>query len=132
MTSTLVDIATLKLHPRQIREHDIGALSESLRIFGQPRPIVVQESTRYVIAGNGILKAAVALGWTQIDANIVDFDDKYALGYLVADNWLPTRSRNEDDVLYDTIKELAAFDDEILQATGVEDEDVEALERELA
>jgi ParB-like chromosome segregation protein Spo0J len=61
-------------------------VAASLRRFGQQKPIVVQASTRFVVAGNHLVRAAQALGWTEIAANIVDLDDATAVAYMLADN----------------------------------------------
>ena len=60
--SLAVPVADLTPHPRNARQGDVGAISESLRRFGQVLPIVVQDATGYVVAGNHLLAAAKALG----------------------------------------------------------------------
>lgn len=82
----IVDAYSIKPHPKNIRKHDIPAISRSLSKYGQMKPIVVQKSTGYIIAGNGTYTAATGLGWEKIAATIVDVDDETAMGYLVADN----------------------------------------------
>src|SRR5437899_784082 len=65
-----VPIDSIELHPRNPRKGDVPAVTESLRRFGQRKPIVVQAGTRYVVAGNHLLMAARALRWTDIAANV--------------------------------------------------------------
>lgn len=61
-----VDITTLTLDPDNARGHEKGVpeLAESLKKFGQQKPVVVW-GDNVVIAGNGLLEAAVSLGWTK-------------------------------------------------------------------
>ena len=63
LTQLTIPINSIENHPRNIRQGDVGAISQSLKENGQYRPIVVQKSTGYVLAGNHTLKAAKALGW---------------------------------------------------------------------
>lgn len=52
---------------------------ESLREFGQHWPVAVQRSTGQVIVGNHLFQAAQRLGWSTIDAFVVEDDDEAAL-----------------------------------------------------
>ena len=52
------DIASVQPHPRNVRQGDVGAIATSLSTHGQYRPIVVQESTGHILAGNHTYKAA--------------------------------------------------------------------------
>jgi hypothetical protein len=53
-----------------VRQGDIGAISESLKAHGQYRPIVVDKRTNRILAGNHTWKAAKSLGWTQINCRV--------------------------------------------------------------
>lgn len=107
LTTLAVPVAQLKIHPRNVRQGDVGAIAESLKQNGQYRPIVVQKSTNYVLAGNHTLKAAKALGWTEIAATFVDCDDDRALRILIADNKTNDLSSYDENALADLLKELA-------------------------
>ncbi|MBR4316869.1 MAG: ParB N-terminal domain-containing protein [Alphaproteobacteria bacterium] len=53
-------------HPQNVRIHtkrNLDLLKNSLSTFGLYKPILVQKSTKYIIAGNGTYQAAQALGW---------------------------------------------------------------------
>lgn len=88
--------------PNNARKHDeknLSAIKGSLSKFEQQKPIVI-DSKNVVIAGNGTLEAAKALGWTHIDcvrSKLSTNTDKVA--FALADN----RSA-----------ELASWDDEVL------------------
>lgn len=85
----VVDIDTLVPDPdnaRVHRERNLEAIKDSLTLYGQVKPLVVRRSTNVVIAGNGTLEAATALGWTKLAVNYVDFDEAQSIGYGLADN----------------------------------------------
>src|SRR5712691_1615044 len=81
-----VPIDSVSLHPRNPRRGDVAAVKASLERFGQRKPIVVQASTRHVVAGNNLLQAARDLGWSEVAANVQLMDDQDAAAYLLADN----------------------------------------------
>src|SRR4051812_9413771 len=62
----VVPIDTLRPHPRNPRRGDIEAIKASLAQHDQYRAIVVNKPTQEVLAGNHVLRAARALGWSQI------------------------------------------------------------------
>lgn len=85
------DLTELTPYHRNPRRGDVEAITRSLEINGQYRPIVVNLGTRTtrpleVLAGNHTLAAAKALGWAQIDAVTVDVDDMEAARIVAADN----------------------------------------------
>ena len=85
----IVDITTLLPDPDNARLHperNLNAIMDSLRQYGQMKPLVVRKQTRVVVAGNGTLEAAKALGWTKIAAAFEAMDDATAAGYGIADN----------------------------------------------
>jgi ParB family chromosome partitioning protein len=96
-----ININDLHPDPANARKHDdknLKAIKGSLAKFGQQKPIVVSAS-RVVIAGNGTLEAAKALGWTEIDVVETDLSGAEAIAFALADN---------------RTAELAAWDDDIL------------------
>lgn len=84
-----VPIADLLPDPANAKLHgpvNIDGIAASLRVYGQQKPVVVRASTMTVVAGNGTLAAAKALGWTHLAANVVEMDAATAAGYAVVDN----------------------------------------------
>jgi hypothetical protein len=81
-----VTIDQVSPHPANARTHDDAMLRESLELHGQYRPLVVQRATGHVLAGNGTLAAATALGWDRVAVTYVDVDDERALRILAIDN----------------------------------------------
>jgi hypothetical protein len=83
----LVPIDSVESHPRNPRRGNLDVIAGSLSSFGQRKPIVVQESTRWIVTGNHTRRAALEkLGWTHIAADVAPMSDDDALDYLLADN----------------------------------------------
>lgn len=122
-----VPIESIELHPRNPRIGDVEAVAASLRRFGQLKPLVVQGSTMFCVAGNHLLRAARALGWTEIAANVESMDDATATAYMLADNRTADLGSYDDDLLAAILAEQAAVDN--LAATGYDADDVAALLR---
>lgn len=105
-------IDELTLDPRNARKHgrrNLDAIQASLSEFGQRRPLVVM-SDMTVIAGNGTLEAARALGWTEVAVTVVpsDWTREQAAAYAIADNRTAELAVWDDAVLADTLAELDA------------------------
>lgn len=84
-----VEVKELAPDPQNARLHPIQnmkAIKESLRRFGQRKPLVVRREGMVVEAGNGTLEAAKALGWSHVAAVLVDDDATTATGFAIADN----------------------------------------------
>lgn len=125
-----VPINTLKEDPRNARTHgepDQKHLKKSLERYGQRKPIVVRQQTRQVIAGNGTLKAAKALGWDFIAAVMVKDDARTAQAYAIADNRTADLSSFDDKQLATLVAELAEEADGLIDSIGFEDYQVERL-----
>lgn len=123
-------INNLKPHPQNVRQGDIGAISQSLKQHGQYRPIVVQRSTGFILAGNHTYKAALSLKWKQIAATYVDCDDEQALRILLIDNRANDLASYDDSALVEMLKGL--MDTELkLEGTGFDPDDLDQLLKDL-
>jgi DNA modification methylase len=122
-----IPINNITLHPRNPRQGDVEAVTASLRRFGQRKPIVVQAGTRYVVAGNHLLRAARGLGWTEIAANVQEMDDAEATAFMLADNRTSDLGGYDDSLLAAILAEEAAANN--LAATGYDEDAVAALLR---
>lgn len=130
MTHRAVPVSELKPHPRNVRQGDIGLITESLRQHGQYRPIVVQTGTNLILAGNHTYKAACQLKWKTIEATFVDCDDDQALRILLMDNRANDVANYDDHALAEMLKEM--IDTELkLDATGFDPSDLDDLLRDL-
>lgn len=124
---TIVDIDSVETHPKNVRQGDIGAISESLKAHGQYRPIVVDKRTNRILAGNHTWRAAKALGWQQISAGYVETsDDDEALRILLADNRTTDLASYDNDGLEELLKELASSD-KGLEGTLFDGDDLDSL-----
>jgi len=126
LTISNTPIDDVKPHPQNVRQGDVGAISESLRAHGQYRPIVVQKSTGYILAGNHTWKAAKALGWTRIETTELDVDDDRALRILLVDNRANDLATYNDHALADLLRDLASTESH-LKGTGYDGDDLDEL-----
>lgn len=81
-----LSIRSLRPHPKNYNVGDIDVIAESLKKYGQYKPIVVQKSTSHICAGNHTWLAARQLGWSHIKGVVLDIGDEDALSILVVDN----------------------------------------------
>jgi len=119
-------ISALELHPQNARQGDVGAICQSLEAHGQYKPIVVQRSKMRVCAGNHTTQAAQALGWTEIDAVVLDVDDDQALRILLVDNRANDLATYDNSVLTDLLEHLVRSDYG-LEGTGYDGSDLDDL-----
>lgn len=119
-----VAISSLTSYPVNPRRGDIDAIVTSLSIHGQYRPIVVQTSTNFVLAGNHTLKAAKKLGWKKIKITRVDVDEQTARKIVLADNRLTDLAGYNEPLLKSLLQALPELD-----GTGFTQSEVETLDR---
>lgn len=84
-----VPVESLTLDPANARHHpepNLEAIKGSLALYGQLKPIVVRKDTGVVVAGNGTLEAARALGWTHVAAVVEHMSAVEAAGFAITDN----------------------------------------------
>lgn len=112
---------SIATHPQNARVGNVEAIADSLTRNDQFAPIVVQASTRYVLAGNHTLLAARRLGWREIDAVLVDVDDTAARRIMLAANRTPELGTYDPDAL----AELLSYMDNDYLGTGFTDYDVQ-------
>ena len=121
-----VGIDSVRPHPKNVRQGDIGAICESLQAHGQYRAIVAQRTTGYILAGNHTWKAAKQLGWSNITAHFIDCDDDQAMRILLADNRANDLATYDNSALIDLLKELSETDDG-LTGTLYDGDDIDQL-----
>jgi site-specific DNA-methyltransferase (adenine-specific) len=125
-----VDPATLKEHPRNPRKGNLELVKESIRAHGFFGTILVQESTGYVLAGNHRLRAAQALGMTEVPAVFVDVTDEMATRILIADNRTSDVAEYDNETLANLLADLQGTEAG-LNGLGFDDLDLAALLDEL-
>jgi DNA modification methylase len=133
----LEDPSNARLH----NEQNINAIKSSLQKFGQRKPIVLNKQSGIVLAGNGTLTAARALGWEYLATVIVDDDPATATGFSIADNRTAELAEWDDEVLARLLEaveeempavELGFTDEDLAELLNMDDgpigEDVEPTE----
>ena len=122
-------VSDLVADPANVRKHDsrnIEAIKGSLVRFGQQKPIVV-DGAGVVVAGNGTLAAAKALGWDKIATICTDLAGPDATAYAIADNRSAELAAWDDDALAKQLASLQATDEELAAATGFDAKAIEEL-----
>lgn len=104
-----ISIDTLIPDPSNSRKHskkNLDAIKGSLARFGQQKPIVVSHDN-VVIAGNGTLQAAKALGWTEISVVRSDLAGSDVTAYAIADNRTGELAEWDDEALQQSLRALS-------------------------
>lgn len=122
LSALQVPVADLKHYGKNPRQGDVGAIVTSLQRNGQYRPIVVNERTGEVLAGNHTLKAARELGWETIAATYVDVDDDTAKRIVLVDNRSNDLATYDDHALVELLRSLPD-----LEGTGYTGDDLDDL-----
>lgn len=107
-----VSIESVQFDPANARKHNeknMAAIKGSLARFGQQKPIVIDKNN-VVIAGNGTLTAAKALGWKEIGVIRTHLEGPEAIAFALADNRTAELAEWDLDVIGKTLKSLKDFD----------------------
>jgi SAM-dependent methyltransferase len=126
----VVPLSSLRPHPRNYREHppdQIAHLQASLRANGFYRPVVIARDGT-VLAGHGVVKAALAMGIERGPAVRLDLepDDSRALRILAGDNEVARLAEIDDRTLTEMLRELAKLPAG-LEGTGFDEAQLAAL-----
>lgn len=127
----LADVSQLKLHPRNPKHGNVGAIAESVtqnKFYGA---VYVQKSTGFILAGNHRWRAAVEKGLTKLPIIEIECDDDTAERILLGDNKIA------DLGTYDDRAVLALLEDQkrkagTLAGTGYTEADVQRLSSKYA
>ncbi len=139
-------MSEIQFADRNPRQHDLGAIHQSLTRFGFINPVVINEANEKLVAGHGrliALKQKKDLGenpparikvidgeWHVPVVRGADFENELeAEAYLVADNRLTELSGWDDSGLAATLKDLAT--DSVLDGVGYDTDDLDALLNDL-
>jgi ParB-like chromosome segregation protein Spo0J len=110
LKESIIDIDSVEPHPKNARQGDVGMIATSLELNGQYRPIIIQESTGFIIAGNHTWKAAKSLGWTEIAATKLSVDEDQSFRILLADNKANDLASYDDSDLLNLLIEMNESD----------------------
>ena len=122
LQTVYADPRSITPHPRNPRVGNVGMIIESITENGLYRPIYVQRSTGYVLAGNHTLQALLQMGRESVPVIMLDVDDETALRILLVDNRSSELGSYNDDRLIEILESLDSF-----AGTGWTPDDLEAL-----
>lgn len=126
-------LADLVIPEKNIRIHTEQQLKEferSVRMFGQIRPIVIDEN-RIILAGNGLYATLLRMGETEADVyQYFDLTENQKKKLMIADNKIFALGIENLNTLNDFLEELhddldiPGYDSEILKQMVSEAEDI--------
>lgn len=124
MKTEKVRVADLKYPEKNVRVHtkkQIEEIKRSLNMFGQIRPIVVDEDN-VILAGNGLVQAFVEMGTDEADVlRVKGLTEKQKKKLMIADNKIFSLGLDDNEAIYDILKELdgdfdvPGFEEDLLQ-----------------
>lgn len=118
-----VAIAALRPPPRNTRRHPEAQITEfcrALLMFGQTRPIVIDEEGT-VLAGNGLVEAAKKLEWSEVQAiRMLGLSDTDKSKLILSDNKIFQMGVDDYDAIKSVLGSLGdydvpGFDEELLK-----------------
>ena len=136
MQVTKLPLSELKHPERNTRMHtdkQIAEFKRSVEMFGQIRPIVVDEN--YVmLAGNGLYDTLLAMGRTEADCYVVTgLSEKEKKKLMLADNRIFDLGVDDMDAFDALIAELGddldvpGYDEELLQSLIADSEEIDEI-----
>lgn len=129
-------LSELKRPERNTRMHtdkQIAEFKRSVEMFGQIRPIVVDENYT-MLAGNGLYDTLLAMGRTEADCYIVSgLSDKEKKKLMLADNRIFDLGVDDMDAFDAILAELGddldvpGYDDDLLRTLVADTDDVDEM-----
>lgn len=116
----------VRLHP----ENQVRELARAVEMFGQTRPIVLDE-TNTVLVGNGLVEAFKLLGRTHIDAlQVLDLSPSMKSKLMLADNKLYDLGHDDYEAIMATLRgledsDIPGFDPEVVRQLTATTADLE-------
>lgn len=125
LTVESLPVEKLQLDPSNARKHsdaNLSAIAESLKQFGQRKPIVIT-AENVVVAGNGTFQAACGLGFTHVDVVRVpmDWSANQVKAFALADNRTGELAEWNSEILLEQLFELetSGFEVSVMGFDGV-------------
>lgn len=123
----LVLVDLYDVHPMNARKHAREETKDSLREFGQYKPVVVSEASGFAVAGNGLLLAIRELGWANVWVHIIPgMTPADELRLLALDNRTSDKAGYDQERLLELLDAIAD-DQQGLVGTGWKPEEREKL-----
>ena len=123
-TTGRVPIDTVRPHPKNARQGDVGAICASIERFGFLGSILARQSDGAILAGAHRWQAAKALGLTEIPVSWIECDEAEALAIILADNRSHDLGSYDDARLAALLSETLDGDPEALEAAGYDGDDL--------
>lgn len=125
-----IPVDSIREHPGNANEGDVGAISESMDAHGFYGAVLVQKSSGFILAGNHRYRTAVAKGATSLPGFILDCDDDEALRLLAVDNRTTHLATINEAALAALLVPLASSP-RGLEGTGYDGDDLDDVVRSL-
>lgn len=119
-----INISEIKLpdyNPRKIDDETFEKLKRSLEEFGYVEPVIVNRRNMHVVGGNQRVKVLKELGVKEVDAVIVDLDEKKEKALNIALNNIT--GDWDEEKLKELLKEFD-LDSEEIELTGFDMDEV--------
>ncbi len=115
-------LANLQPDPNNARHHtkrQIKQIARSIASFGFNVPVIIDDTGK-IIAGHGRVMAAREMGWQAVPViQLAHLSPAQARAFAIADNRLTENSSWDENLLGESLRELASLDlDFSLEATG--------------
>jgi ParB-like chromosome segregation protein Spo0J len=130
MNTTIAQLSTLVPDPENPRAHDkrnLEAIAASLREHGQVEPLLVQASSRMIIAGNGRAEAMRSLGWDTAHVVLLDVNDVQARKLSIQLNRSGELASWDEAVLTKHLQALDGLDDYTVEGMGFSEDELQML-----
>lgn len=134
MKTVKVNIAELKHPEKNVRIHtekQIKELQKSIKMFGQIRPVIVDENN-VILAGNGLVQALKEMGQETVDVlpmkNLSENDKKKL---MIADNRIYTLGYDDNEAIFEILSSLdgdfdvPGYEEEVLQDLLASEDEVD-------
>lgn len=136
MKITVIPVSEIRRPERNVRHHpqkQIEEMKRSLRMFGQTRPMVLDDG-HTVLVGNGMLTAMEQLGWTEAECYVYEgLSEAQKKKLMLADNRVYDLGLTDMDAFDAILQELAGdidipgWDEDLLKTLTATTAEVDAL-----
>lgn len=130
MKMNISDLKHPERNPRKHPQKQIEEMKRSIKMFGQIRDVVVDE-TNTILAGNGLVMAMRELGKTEVDVlKFENLTENQKKKLMIADNQITSLGVDDYGMIEQFIKELAedtdipGYDEETINMLIAESEEV--------
>lgn len=129
LTPFLVPVDQVHQYPNNPKNGDVEEIMASIQRNGMYRPLIVQRSTGYILAGNHSYQACLGLNAKHVPVVHVDVNDTIARRIVLADNRTADLGQYDEADLLALLKDASTSDEMGLYGTGYDTDYVEKLEQ---